>query len=42
LNVLDGYTHREIAAMFEVPEGTVASWISRGRAVLRTELGADR
>jgi RNA polymerase sigma-70 factor (ECF subfamily) len=42
LNVLDGYTHREIAAMFAVPEGTVASWISRGRAVLRTELGTNR
>jgi RNA polymerase sigma-70 factor (ECF subfamily) len=42
LNVLDGYTHREIAAMFEVPEGTVASWVSRGRAALRTELGTDR
>lgn len=42
LNVLDGYTHREIALMLDVPEGTVASWISRGRAVLRTELGADR
>ena len=39
LNVLDGYTHREIAAMLEVPEGTVASWISRGRAALRAELG---
>ena len=42
LNVLDGYTHREIAVMLAVPEGTVASWISRGRAALRTELGADR
>jgi len=42
LNVLDGYTHREIADMFAVPEGTVASWISRGRAALRTDLGADR
>ncbi len=39
LNALDGYTHREIAAMFGVPEGTVASWISRGRAALRAELG---
>jgi RNA polymerase sigma-70 factor, ECF subfamily len=38
LSVLDGYTHREIAAMFEVPEGTVASWISRGRATLRVDL----
>ena len=42
LNVLDGYTHREIASMLEVPEGTVASWISRGRAALRTELGEGR
>jgi RNA polymerase sigma-70 factor (ECF subfamily) len=42
LNVLDGYTHREIAAMFDVPEGTVASWISRGRSALRAELGPDR
>lgn len=42
LNVLDGYTHREIAVMFEVPEGTVASWISRGRSALRSELGPDR
>jgi RNA polymerase sigma-70 factor (ECF subfamily) len=42
LNVLDGYTHREIAAMLGTPEGTVASWISRGRAALRTELGPDR
>ena len=42
LNVLDGYTHREIAVMFDVPEGTVASWISRGRATLRIELGGDR
>lgn len=42
LSTLDGYTHREIAAMFEVPEGTVASWISRGRSALRAELGAER
>jgi RNA polymerase sigma-70 factor (ECF subfamily) len=41
LNVLDGYTQREIAAMFAVPEGTVASWISRGRVALRAELGED-
>jgi RNA polymerase sigma-70 factor, ECF subfamily len=38
LNALDGYTHREIASMLEVPEGTVASWISRGRTALRAEL----
>lgn len=42
LGVLDGYTNREIAAMFSVREGTVASWLSRGRATLRTELGEDR
>lgn len=42
LNVLDGYTQAEIASMLGVPEGTVASWISRGRAALRRELGPDR
>ena len=42
LNVLDGYTQAEIAAMLGVPEGTVASWISRGRSALRKELGPDR
>lgn len=41
LNVLDGYTQAEIATMLGVPEGTVASWISRGRAALRRELGPD-
>jgi len=42
LNVLDGYTQAEIGAMLGVPEGTVASWLSRGRSVLRKELGPDR
>ena len=42
LNVLDGYTHAEIAAMLSVPEGTVASWLSRGRTALRRELDPDR
>lgn len=42
LNVVDGYTQSEIARMLAVPEGTVASWISRGRAALRRELGGDR
>jgi RNA polymerase sigma-70 factor, ECF subfamily len=37
-NVLDGYTQREIAGMLSVPEGTVASWLSRARASLREEL----
>jgi RNA polymerase sigma-70 factor (ECF subfamily) len=39
LNVLDGYTQREIGAMFGVPEGTVSSWLSRARTALRTQLG---
>ena len=38
LNVVDGYTQAEIGRMLSVPEGTVASWISRGRAALRREL----
>jgi RNA polymerase sigma-70 factor, ECF subfamily len=42
LNVVDGYTQAEIARMLSVPEGTVASWISRGRAALRRELDPDR
>ena len=42
LNLVDGYTQAEIARMLSVPEGTVASWISRGRASLRRELGGDR
>jgi RNA polymerase sigma-70 factor (ECF subfamily) len=42
LNVVDGYTQREIAVMLAVPEGTVASWLSRGRARLREELTSER
>ncbi len=42
LNVVDGYTQAEIAGMLAVPEGTVASWISRGRATLRRVLDPDR
>jgi RNA polymerase sigma-70 factor, ECF subfamily len=42
LNVVDGYTHAEIATMLSVPQGTVASWLSRGRAPLRRELDPDR
>jgi RNA polymerase sigma-70 factor (ECF subfamily) len=42
LNLVDGYTQAEIARMLGVPEGTVASWISRGRAALRRELGPGR
>jgi RNA polymerase sigma-70 factor (ECF subfamily) len=42
LNLVDGYTQAEIARMLSVPEGTVASWISRGRAALRRELDPER
>ena len=38
LNIVDGYTQAEIARMLSIPEGTVASWISRGRSALRREL----
>ena len=38
MNVLDGYTQSEIAQMFGVAEGTVASWLSRARGSLREEL----
>jgi RNA polymerase sigma-70 factor (ECF subfamily) len=38
LNLVDGYTQAEIGRMLSVPEGTVASWISRGRTTLRREL----
>src|SRR6476469_9069850 len=42
LNVVDGYTQAEIGRMLAVPEGTVASWISRGRATLREALDPAR
>jgi len=42
LSVLDGYTQAEIATALEVPRGTVASWISRGRVVLRATLEERR
>lgn len=38
LNVLEGYTQAEIAVELNVPEGTVASWISRGKKRLRARL----
>jgi len=42
MNVLDGYTQDEIATALGVPRGTVASWLSRGRAKLRIALEDDR
>lgn len=41
LNAVDGYTQAEIAAMLEVPPGTVASWLSRAKAQLREVLRDD-
>lgn len=38
MNVLDGYTQDEIGVALGVPRGTVASWLSRGRADLRAAL----
>jgi RNA polymerase sigma-70 factor (ECF subfamily) len=40
-SVLDGYTQREIGLQLGVPEGTVASWLSRARAELRATLRSD-
>jgi RNA polymerase sigma-70 factor (ECF subfamily) len=37
-----GLSVNEVAADLEVPEGTVRSWLSRGRTALATELGLDR
>jgi len=38
LSAVDGYTHGEIGLMFGVAEGTVSSWLSRGRAAIRAAL----
>jgi RNA polymerase sigma-70 factor (ECF subfamily) len=38
MTVLDGFTQDEVAELLCVPRGTVASWLSRGRARLRAVL----
>jgi RNA polymerase sigma-70 factor (ECF subfamily) len=38
MNVVDGYTHEQIAEMLDVAPGTVASWISRAKQHLRLAL----
>jgi RNA polymerase sigma-70 factor, ECF subfamily len=42
LTIIEGYSQDEVAEAFDVPRGTVASWLSRGKARLRTELGDDK
>lgn len=42
LHVLDGVGYAEIGDALHVPEGTVASWVSRAKARLRVELGEVR
>ena len=39
LNVLDGYTQAEIAAMLDAPPGTVASWIAGANRRMSGALG---
>jgi RNA polymerase sigma-70 factor, ECF subfamily len=39
MQVLEGYTHQEIADRLRVPAGTVSSWLSRAKASLRQQLG---
>jgi RNA polymerase sigma-70 factor (ECF subfamily) len=41
LSVLDGYSQAEIASRLGVPAGTVASWLSRGKAKLRASLSKE-
>jgi RNA polymerase sigma-70 factor (ECF subfamily) len=41
LSAVDGYTQAEIAEMLGVPDGTVASWLSRTKAQLRKALTDD-
>ncbi|MFN8623741.1 MAG: RNA polymerase sigma factor [Chloroflexota bacterium] len=42
LSVLDGYRYQEISAMLDVPAGTIGSWITRGKAQLRSILDEER
>jgi RNA polymerase sigma-70 factor (ECF subfamily) len=41
MNAIDGYTQAEIARLLGVPDGTVASWLSRAKAHLREALTDD-
>ena len=35
LTVLDGYSQEEVASVFNIPRGTISSWLSRARDRLR-------
>ena len=41
LHYIEGYGINEIARMLRIPDGTVKWRLSRGRALLRTELGEE-
>ena len=41
LHYIEGYAINEIARMLFIPDGTVKWRLSRGRALLRTELGEE-
>lgn len=41
LHVVDGYTQAEVGEMLGVPGGTVGSWISRDKAILRRALEGE-
>lgn len=36
-----GFTYKETADILEAPEGSVATWVSRGRSVLRASLRGE-
>ena len=41
LHYYEGYSLKEIAALMKVRPGTVGSWLSRGREILKEQLGGD-
>lgn len=42
LYVLDGYSHKEIATMLQISEGTSKSNLSRARVILRQKIDLDQ